>query len=147
MRMVSIGLIVAASSGSSSLKTKKGESDAHEGQGAAGHRCGQRHGRGDGEALRPRRRQDVFVADMLDKEGAAVVAEIGRQAARRTFVHLDVTNEDTVEGDRRTRHIEPRPARRTVNNAGISGSAEQDLYDTAAWNSAVNVNPRASSSA
>ena len=27
-----------------------------------------------------------------------------------------------------------------VNNAGISGSAEQDLYDTAAWNRLMGIN-------
>src|SRR5260370_39400795 len=75
----------------------------------------------------------VYVADMLDKEGAAVVAQIDKAGGEAAFVHLDVTDEkqwiaaiDKVMAGAGRLDV-------LVNNAGISGSAEQDLYDTAAW--------------
>ena len=82
----------------------------------------------------------VYVADMLDKEGAAVVADIAKAGGKATFVHLDVTDEgqwkatiDKIMADTGQLDV-------LVNNAGISGSAEKDLYDTAAWNRLMNVN-------
>src|SRR6266446_2638888 len=82
----------------------------------------------------------VFVADMLDKEGAAVVAEIGKTGGKAAFLHLDVTDEtqwtaaiDKVLASEGQLDV-------LVNNAGISGSAEQDLYDTAAWERLMGVN-------
>jgi NAD(P)-dependent dehydrogenase (short-subunit alcohol dehydrogenase family) len=82
----------------------------------------------------------VYVADMLDKEGAAVVAEIAKSGGRAKFVHLDVTDEkqwkavvDQVMSAEGQLDV-------LVNNAGISGSAEQDLYDTAAWERLMGVN-------
>ena len=82
----------------------------------------------------------VFVADVLDKEGAAVVAEIEKAGGKAVFVHLDVTDEEQwaaaiakiMAGEGRLDVL--------VNNAGISGSAEQDLYDTAAWERLMGVN-------
>jgi NAD(P)-dependent dehydrogenase (short-subunit alcohol dehydrogenase family) len=82
----------------------------------------------------------VFVADVLDKEGAAVVAEIEKAGGKAVFVHLDVTDEKQwaaaiakiMAGEGRLDVL--------VNNAGISGSAEQDLYDTAAWERLMGVN-------
>ena len=82
----------------------------------------------------------VFVADVLDKEGAAVVAEIEKAGGKAVFVHLDVTDEKQwaaaiakiMAGEGRLDVL--------VNNAGISGSAEQDLYDTAAWERLMSVN-------
>jgi NAD(P)-dependent dehydrogenase (short-subunit alcohol dehydrogenase family) len=82
----------------------------------------------------------VFVADVLDKEGAAVVAEMEKAGGKATFVHLDVTDEkqwaaaiDMVMASAGQLDV-------LVNNAGISGSAEQDLYDTAAWERLMGVN-------
>jgi len=82
----------------------------------------------------------VFVADVLDKEGAAVAAEIAKAGGTAHFVHLDVTDEKqwqaaiqkVMAGEGRLDVL--------VNNAGISGSAEQDLYDTAAWERLMGVN-------
>jgi 3(or 17)beta-hydroxysteroid dehydrogenase len=82
----------------------------------------------------------VFVADMLDKEGAAVVAEISKSGGKATYVHLDVTNEDQWKSAIDKIVADAGQLDVLVNNAGISGSAEKDLYDTAAWNRLMNVN-------
>lgn len=82
----------------------------------------------------------VVVADLLDKEGAATVADINKAGGLATFVHLDVTDEaqwkavvDGIVGAHGQLDV-------LVNNAGISGSAETDLYDTAAWNRLMGIN-------
>jgi NAD(P)-dependent dehydrogenase (short-subunit alcohol dehydrogenase family) len=82
----------------------------------------------------------VVVADVLDKEGAAVVADIQKSGGKATFIHLDVTDEaqwkiavDKVVATEGGLDV-------LVNNAGISGSAEADLYDTAAWNRLMAIN-------
>ncbi|MEA2846484.1 MAG: hypothetical protein QOG78_1765, partial [Rhodospirillaceae bacterium] len=82
----------------------------------------------------------VVVADLLDKEGEAVVADIKKAGGTASYVHLDVTDEaqwkaavDKTVAAHGGLHV-------LVNNAGISGSAEQDLYDTAAWNRLMGIN-------
>ncbi len=82
----------------------------------------------------------VYVADVLDKEGATVVAEIGKAGGKATYLHLDVTDEkqwaatvDKVMADHGQLDV-------LVNNAGISGSAEKDLYDTNAWERLMGIN-------
>jgi len=82
----------------------------------------------------------VFIADMLDKEGAAVVAEIEKAGGKATFVHLDVTDEKQWEAAIGKVMASAGQLDVLVNNAGISGSAEQDLYDTAAWQRLMGVN-------
>ena len=82
----------------------------------------------------------VVVADILDKEGAATVAEIEKAGGHAIYVHLDVTDEAQWQSA-----IEKTVAAHgrldvLVNNAGISGSAETDLYDTAAWNRLMGIN-------
>ncbi len=82
----------------------------------------------------------VIVADILDQEGKEVVAEIAKAGGHASYVHLDVTDEaqwkaaveGTVAAHGRLDVL--------VNNAGISGSAETDLYDTAAWNRLMGIN-------
>ncbi len=82
----------------------------------------------------------VVVADILDKEGEATAAEINKAGGHAAFVRLDVTDEAqwkaVVDG------IVTAHGRLDVlvNNAGISGSAETDLYDTAAWNRLMGIN-------
>jgi NAD(P)-dependent dehydrogenase (short-subunit alcohol dehydrogenase family) len=79
----------------------------------------------------------VVIGDMLTEEGQNVAASIG--AAAR-FERLDVTNEENwsaVVADT-IRHFGKLDV--LVNNAGISGSAEQDLYSTEAWNRIMAVN-------
>jgi NAD(P)-dependent dehydrogenase (short-subunit alcohol dehydrogenase family) len=82
----------------------------------------------------------VFVADILDKEGAAVVDTIKKSQGKAEFVRLDVTDENAWKTV--IAHIEATAGGLDVlvNNAGISGSAEQDLYDTAAWNRLMGIN-------
>ncbi len=82
----------------------------------------------------------VVVADLLDKEGEAIVAEIKQAGGNASYIHLDVTDEaqwkaavDKTVADYGSLDV-------LVNNAGISGSAEQDLYDTAAWNRLMGIN-------
>ena len=82
----------------------------------------------------------VVLADVLDKEGQATAAEITKAGGTANYVHLDVTAEDqwqkAVEGI-----VAAHGALDVlVNNAGISGSAEQDLYDTDAWNRLMGIN-------
>jgi NAD(P)-dependent dehydrogenase (short-subunit alcohol dehydrogenase family) len=69
----------------------------------------------------------VVVADLLDKEGEAVVADIKKAGGTAAYMHLDVTDEaqwkavvDKTVSAHGGLHV-------LVNNAGISGSAEQDL--------------------
>jgi len=81
----------------------------------------------------------VFVADILDKEGAEVVDSIGKAQGRARYLHLDVTDEGqwqaAIAAAEQAGGLDV-----LVNNAGISGSAEQDLYDTAAWNRLMGIN-------
>ena len=82
----------------------------------------------------------VVIADRLDKEGEAVAAEIAKAGGTARYLHLDVTDEagwqktvDDVVAVHGGLDV-------LVNNAGISGSAEQDLYDTAAWHRLMGIN-------
>jgi NAD(P)-dependent dehydrogenase (short-subunit alcohol dehydrogenase family) len=82
----------------------------------------------------------VFVADILDKEGAAVVDDIRKSQGKAQFVHLDVTDESGWQTTMAEVEATAGGLDVLVNNAGISGSAEQDLYDTAAWNRLLGIN-------
>ena len=82
----------------------------------------------------------VVIADRLDKEGEAVATEITKAGGTARYLHLDVTDEagwqktvDDVVAVHGGLDV-------LVNNAGISGSAEQDLYDTVAWNRLMGIN-------
>jgi NAD(P)-dependent dehydrogenase (short-subunit alcohol dehydrogenase family) len=81
----------------------------------------------------------VLVADILDKEGAEVVESIAKAGGAARYLHLDVTDEDqwqaAVAAAEQAGGLDV-----LVNNAGISGSAEADLYDTAAWNRLMGIN-------
>jgi 3(or 17)beta-hydroxysteroid dehydrogenase len=79
----------------------------------------------------------VVIADVLEREGREVAAAIGG-AAR--FESLDVTSEESWAAvvSATTRHFGKLEV--LVNNAGISGSAEQDFYSTDAWHRIMAVN-------
>ena len=82
----------------------------------------------------------VVVADLLDKEGEAVVADIKKAGGKATYIHLDVTDEAQWKDAIAKVEATAGGLDILVNNAGISGSAEKDLYDTAAWNRLMAVN-------
>jgi NAD(P)-dependent dehydrogenase (short-subunit alcohol dehydrogenase family) len=76
----------------------------------------------------------VVIGDVLEHEGRQVADAIGASAR---FEPLDVTKEESWAAvvAATTRHFDV-----LVNNAGISGSAEQDFYNTEAWNRIMAVN-------
>ncbi|MBS0222419.1 MAG: glucose 1-dehydrogenase [Proteobacteria bacterium] len=82
----------------------------------------------------------VFVADQLEREGMAIVSEIERAGGKAVFLRLDVTQEDQWRAAIAKVEQAAGGLDVLVNNAGISGSAEQDLYDTAAWERLMGVN-------
>ena len=82
----------------------------------------------------------VVVADLLDKEGEAVVADIKKAGGTASYIHLDVIDEANWKAAVDNTVATHGSLDVLVNNAGISGSAEQDLYDTAAWNRLMGIN-------
>src|SRR5215471_13315585 len=72
----------------------------------------------------------VVIADVLEQEGRQVADAIGGSAR---FEPLDVTQEEswTAVVAATARHFGKLDV--LVNNAGISGSAEQDFYSVEAW--------------
>jgi NAD(P)-dependent dehydrogenase (short-subunit alcohol dehydrogenase family) len=82
----------------------------------------------------------VVVADVLDAEGKEVVADIIRANGAAIFQRLDVSSE--TEWKTATEATLARYGRLDilVNDAGLSGSAVEDLFDTAAWDRLMAVN-------
>ena len=79
----------------------------------------------------------VVIGDVLEHEGRQVADAIGASAR---FEPLDVTKEESWAAvvAATTRHFGKLDV--LVNNAGISGSAEQDFYSTEAWHRIIAVN-------
>src|SRR5947208_14637304 len=79
----------------------------------------------------------VVIADVLEHEGRQMADAIGASAR---FEPLDVTEEESWAAvvAVTTRHFVKLDV--LVNNAGISGSAEQDFYSTEAWHRIMAVN-------
>jgi NAD(P)-dependent dehydrogenase (short-subunit alcohol dehydrogenase family) len=84
----------------------------------------------------------VVVADLLEREGAETVDAIKANGGQARFLRLDVTSEadwraavDATVAGFGALHI-------LVNNAGISGTFDQDMLSTAAWDSLMNVNAK-----
>jgi len=79
----------------------------------------------------------VVIGDVLEDEGRQVADAIGASAR---FEPLDVTKEEDWAAvvAATTRHFGKLDV--LVNNAGISGSAEQDFYSTEAWHRIMAVN-------
>jgi NAD(P)-dependent dehydrogenase (short-subunit alcohol dehydrogenase family) len=82
----------------------------------------------------------VVVADVLDEDGEAVAAEIRKAGGTATYVHLDVTKEDEWQATIEQTVADHGGLNVLVNNAGISGSAAEDLYDTALWHRLMDIN-------
>jgi NAD(P)-dependent dehydrogenase (short-subunit alcohol dehydrogenase family) len=82
----------------------------------------------------------VVVADILEAEGKEVVAGIEKAGGHAIFVKLDVTNEAQWKAAVEETVATYGGLDVLVNNAGISGSAEKDLYDTAAWERLMGIN-------
>ena len=84
----------------------------------------------------------VAVADLLEAEGAAVVAGIAEAGGTARFLRLDVAEEADWEAAVAAVLGEWGRLDILVNNAGISGSATNDLYDTGLWDRIMAVNAR-----
>ncbi|TDH57912.1 glucose 1-dehydrogenase [Dankookia rubra] len=84
----------------------------------------------------------VAVADMLEAEGRAVAAEIAAAGGTAMFVTLDVVEEPQWEAAIGAVLGAWGRLDVLVNNAGISGSATNDLYDTGLWDRIMAVNAR-----
>lgn len=79
----------------------------------------------------------VVVADILDPEGEALVAELGERAA---FVHLDVTSEEQWDAAIRAAIDAFGAVDVLVNNAGIANAAPIEHFTLAKWNAVIAVN-------
>ncbi|HKS89074.1 MAG TPA: SDR family NAD(P)-dependent oxidoreductase, partial [Stellaceae bacterium] len=82
----------------------------------------------------------LVVADMLEEEGRAVVAEITRANGAALFQKLDVSSEDDWRRAIAATLAAYGKLDILVNDAGISGSAVEDLLDSAAWDKIMAVN-------
>jgi len=84
----------------------------------------------------------VLVADLLEAEGEAVAAGIRAAGGTARFARLEVTEEAEWEALVAGVLAEWGRLDILVNNAGISGSATNNLYDTALWDRIMAVNGR-----
>jgi NAD(P)-dependent dehydrogenase (short-subunit alcohol dehydrogenase family) len=84
----------------------------------------------------------VVVADVLVEAGKDVVAEINRANGAAIFQRLDVGSEAEWKAATEATLAAYGRLDILVNDAGLSGSAEDDLYDTAAWDRLMAVNAR-----
>jgi 3(or 17)beta-hydroxysteroid dehydrogenase len=82
----------------------------------------------------------VAIADMLEEEGRGVAAEITQANGTAIFHKLDVTSEAAWQQAIDATLAAFGRLDILVNDAGISGSAVEDLYDTAAWERLMAVN-------
>ena len=82
----------------------------------------------------------VVAADMLEDEGKKLVGEIIRANGAAIFQKLDVTSESEWQQAIAATLAAYGKLDILVNDAGISGSAVDDLFDTAAWQRLMAVN-------
>jgi NAD(P)-dependent dehydrogenase (short-subunit alcohol dehydrogenase family) len=82
----------------------------------------------------------VVVADMLEAAGRTVADEITRANGSAIFQKLDVSSEEEWRAAIEATLAAYGKLDILVNDAGISGSAEADLFDSAAWNKIMGVN-------
>ena len=84
----------------------------------------------------------VVAADMLEDEGKRVVADITKANGAAMFRRLDVSSEEEWKATVEATLAEYGKLDILVNDAGLSGSAVADLFDTAAWDRLMAVNAR-----
>jgi len=84
----------------------------------------------------------VVAADVLNEEGRGVVAEVTQANGAAIFRHLDVSSEEEWKATVDATLAEFGKLDILVNDAGLSGSAVDDLFDTAAWDRLMAVNAR-----
>ena len=84
----------------------------------------------------------VVVADVLEVEGRQVAADIIQEHGPALFRRLDVTGEADWQAAVDATLAEFKKLDILVNDAGLSGSAVDDLFDTAAWDRLMAVNAR-----
>jgi NAD(P)-dependent dehydrogenase (short-subunit alcohol dehydrogenase family) len=82
----------------------------------------------------------VVIADMLDEEGEKIAAEVIQGNGAAMFRHLDVSSESEWQAAVAATLAAYGRLDILVNDAGISGSAVDDLFDTAAWEKLMSVN-------
>jgi len=82
----------------------------------------------------------VVVADMLDEQGKRVAAEITQANGAAMFQHLDVTSEAEWQAAIDATLAAYGKLDILVNDAGISGSAVEDLFETGAWERIMGIN-------
>ena len=79
----------------------------------------------------------VVIADVMEHEGKQIAASLGANAR---FEKLDVTNEEDWAAAVASTITHFGKLDVLVNNAGISGSAEQDLLSTPGWHRIMEIN-------
>ena len=82
----------------------------------------------------------VVVADMLADEGKKIVDEITRANGAAIFQRLDVSSEAEWQAAIAATLAAYGRLDILVNDAGISGSAVDDLFDSAAWDKIMSIN-------
>ena len=82
----------------------------------------------------------VAVADMLEDEGKKLADEITKANGAAIFQRLDVTSEAGWQAAIDATIAAYGKLDILVNDAGISGSAVEDMFDTAAWERLIAVN-------
>ena len=99
------------------------------------------HGMGEAEArLFAEEGAKVVIADMLDKEGSAVAADISASQRQARFVRTDVTSESDWQKLIAEAVAAYGKVDILVNNAGISGSAVGDADGLEGWQRLLAVN-------
>src|SRR6202023_2473694 len=84
----------------------------------------------------------VVVGDVLEEEGRGGVADITQANGAAMFHRLDVSSEAEWKAAIDATLAEFKKLDILVNDAGLSGSAVEDLFDTAAWDLLMSVNAR-----
>jgi NAD(P)-dependent dehydrogenase (short-subunit alcohol dehydrogenase family) len=84
----------------------------------------------------------VVVADLLEAEGAQTVDTIKAAGGEARFVRLDVSSEAEWRAAVEATVAAFGALDVLVNNAGISGTFDQDMLSTSAWDNLMSVNAR-----